>query len=240
MSSSLSAYRRDLQFDSFASPRGVKSAPRARVIPSRRSTPVQRGVKRAIDLTVASLALLVFGPLMLVVAALVRLTSRGPAFFRQVRVGHNGKTFEMLKFRSMIEDAERLRPALEVHNERTGGPVFKMRQDPRVTPLGRFIRQYSIDELPQLLNVLRGEMSLVGPRPPLPDEVERYEDWQLGRLSVMPGLTCTWQVSHNRYDLSFEEWVRLDLAYIDGWTVGRDLALLFKTVPAVLSGKSQC
>ncbi len=195
--------------------------------------------KRALDLASASALVLLLAPLMLLVAALIKLTSRGPVLFRQRRVGHNGRAFEMIKFRSMVANAESMREILDGLNERNGGPVFKMRRDPRVTPLGRIIRRFSIDELPQLFNVLRGEMSMVGPRPPIPDEVARYESWQLRRLSVPPGLTCTWQVAPGRCEMHFAEWVRLDLAYIDGWHLGRDLLLILRTIPAVLGARGQ-
>jgi lipopolysaccharide/colanic/teichoic acid biosynthesis glycosyltransferase len=169
------------------------------------------------------------------VAALIKLTSRGPIFFKQKRVGLHGKPFEMLKFRSMVINAEELKEKLAALNEQTG-PVFKMKNDPRITRIGRFIRKYSIDELPQLLNVLRGEMSVVGPRPPLPKEVEKYAAWQRRRLSVRPGLTCIWQVS-GRNQISFEEWMYLDMQYIDNWTLMTDLSLILRTVPVVVTGR---
>ncbi len=197
--------------------------------------PKLRLFKRLLDIVASAAALWVLFPFLLVVAALVKLTSRGPVFFRQLRVGLHGKQFHMLKFRSMVVNAEALKASLAAKNEQTG-PVFKMRRDPRVTPLGRFIRKYSIDELPQLVNVLRGDMTLVGPRPPVPQEVALYEPWQRRRLSVRPGLTCLWQVS-GRNDVAFEDWMYLDLQYIDHWSVGQDIGLLLKTVPAVVSGR---
>jgi len=141
----------------------------------------------------------------------------------------------MLKFRSMVVNAEELKAKLVAANEQAG-PVFKMKRDPRITPIGRFIRKYSIDELPQLINVLRGEMSLVGPRPPIPAEVAKYEAWQRRRLSVRPGLTCVWQVS-GRNEISFEEWMYLDMQYIDHWSLAQDFQLILKTVPVVLTGR---
>jgi lipopolysaccharide/colanic/teichoic acid biosynthesis glycosyltransferase len=150
-------------------------------------------------------------------------------------VGLRGKRFNMLKFRSMIVDAEARKAQLAARNEQAG-PVFKMKNDPRVTRIGRVIRRYSVDELPQLINVLRGDMSLVGPRPPVPDEVEKYEAWQRRRLSVRPGLTCIWQVS-GRNQISFEEWMYLDMQYIDHWTLAGDFNLIFKTVPVVITGR---
>ncbi len=197
--------------------------------------PKLRLLKRLLDIVASAAALWVLFPFLLVVAALVKLTSNGPVFFRQLRVGLHGKKFHMLKFRSMVINAEALKASLAAKNEQTG-PVFKMRRDPRVTPLGRLLRKYSIDELPQLVNVLRGDMTLVGPRPPVPQEVALYEPWQRRRLSVPPGLTCLWQVS-GRNDVAFEDWMYLDLQYIDHWSVGQDIGLLLKTVPAVVSGR---
>jgi len=195
-------------------------------------------LKRALDVVVAVAALAVLSPLLLLMALLIKATSAGPVFFGQRRVGMDGHVFRMLKFRSMVANAEALRPRLEVLNE-SNGPVFKMRVDPRVTWIGRFMRKYSIDELPQLINVLLGDMSLVGPRPPLPSEVARYEPWQHRRFAVRPGLTCFWQVSHGRYRISFDEWIRLDLKYIDQWTLLVDLCLLFRTVGVVLRGTGE-
>ena len=192
-------------------------------------------VKRLLDIAGSAGALWVLFPFLLVVAALVKLTSPGTVFFRQLRVGLHGKKFHMLKFRSMVSNAEALKASLAAQNEQAG-PVFKMKRDPRVTPLGRILRKYSIDELPQLVNVLRGDMTLVGPRPPVPQEVALYEPWQRRRLSVPPGLTCLWQVS-GRNEVGFEDWMYLDLQYIDNWSMGQDIGLLLKTVPAVVSGR---
>jgi lipopolysaccharide/colanic/teichoic acid biosynthesis glycosyltransferase len=155
--------------------------------------------------------------------------------YRQQRVGKDGRLFYMLKFRSMFRDADRRRDALIAANEATG-PLFKMRNDPRVTRVGRVLRRSSLDELPQLLNVLRGEMSLVGPRPPLPSEVEKYEAWQLGRLRAVPGMTGLWQVS-GRSDVSFHDMVRLDLHYIRNWSLSLDLEILWQTLPAVFGNR---
>ncbi len=195
-------------------------------------------LKRALDVVVAVAALAVLSPLLLLMALLIKATSAGPVFFGQRRVGMDRHVFRMLKFRSMVANAEALRPRLEVLNE-SNGPVFKMRMDPRVTWIGRFMRKYSIDEFPQLINVLLGDMSLVGPRPPLPSEVARYEPWQHRRFAVRPGLTCFWQVSHGRYRISFDEWIRLDLKYIDQWTLLVDLCLIFRTVGVVLRGTGE-
>ncbi len=196
--------------------------------------PHQMAIKRLFDIIASGAALVALSPLLVVVAILIKLTSRGPIFFKQKRVGLHGKPFNMLKFRSMVVNAEELRVKLEAQNEQTG-PVFKIKNDPRITSIGRFIRKYSIDELPQLLNVLRGEMSVVGPRPPLPKEVDKYAAWQRRRLSVRPGLTCIWQVS-GRNQISFEEWMYLDMQYIDNWTLLTDLGLILKTVPVVITG----
>jgi exopolysaccharide biosynthesis polyprenyl glycosylphosphotransferase len=196
--------------------------------------PHQMAIKRLFDIAASAAGLIVLSPLLLTVALIIKLTSRGPIFFRQKRVGLHGKPFNMLKFRSMVVNAEELKAKLEALNEQTG-PVFKIKNDPRITGIGRFIRKYSIDELPQLLNVLRGEMSVVGPRPPLPGEVEKYAAWQRRRLSVRPGLTCIWQVS-GRNQISFEEWMYLDMQYIDNWTLLTDLSLILKTVPVVITG----
>ena len=200
-----------------------------------RYSPVQRSVKRLIDITVSLTALLLLSPFLLAVAVAVKLTSAGPILFRQERVGLHGRVFAMLKFRSMVSNAEALKASLAARNEQTG-PAFKMERDPRVTLVGRFIRKHSLDELPQLVNVLRGDMSLVGPRPPLPGEVARYEAWQRRRLSVRPGLTCVWQVS-GRNQISFEQWMLLDMRYIDHWTLLRDFKLIAMTVPVVLTGR---
>ncbi len=197
--------------------------------------PHQMAIKRLFDITASAAGLVLLSPLLLGVALIIKLTSRGPVFFRQKRVGLHGKPFNMLKFRSMVVNAEELRARLEALNEQSG-PVFKIKNDPRITAIGRFIRKYSIDELPQLLNVLRGEMSVVGPRPPLPLEVEKYSAWQRRRLSVRPGLTCIWQVS-GRNQISFEEWMYLDMQYIDNWTLMTDLGLILKTVPVVVTGR---
>ncbi len=200
-----------------------------------RHKPAQRALKRLFDIAASATALVLLSPLMLGVAVIIRLGSRGPVLFKQRRVGRHGGPFNMLKFRSMIANAEELKAKLMAHNEQAG-PVFKMTRDPRITPFGRFIRKYSIDELPQLINVLRGEMSVVGPRPPIPAEVAKYSAWQRRRLSVRPGLTCVWQVS-GRNQISFEEWMYLDMQYIDHWTLAHDFELILKTLPVVLTGR---
>ncbi len=197
--------------------------------------PTQMAIKRLFDIVSSAVALWLLLPLLTVVAVLIKLTSRGPVFFKQARVGLHGKHFNMLKFRSMVVNAEELKAKLEKMNEQTG-PVFKMKNDPRITGIGRFIRKYSIDELPQLINVLRGDMSVVGPRPPVPPEVAKYEPWQRRRLSVRPGLTCIWQVS-GRNQISFEQWMYLDMQYIDHWSLKNDINLILKTFPVVITGR---
>jgi len=199
------------------------------------SKPGQMALKRLFDVVASAVAFWLLLPVLALLALSIKLTSRGPIFFSQVRVGLLGKPFQMLKFRSMVVNAEKLRKSLESHNEQSG-PVFKIRDDPRITMLGRWMRRYSLDELPQLLNVLRGDMSIVGPRPPVPAEVEQYEPWQRRRLSVRPGLTCIWQVS-GRNQISFEDWMYLDLRYIDHWSLINDFNLIFRTVPVVVTGR---
>lgn len=191
--------------------------------------------KRGLDIALSAMALGVLAPILGAVALAIRVESRGPVLFRQRRVGLYGRKFTLLKFRSMYEDAE-ARLAEVAHLNEMDGPVFKIRRDPRVTSIGRILRRLSLDELPQLVNVLRGEMSLVGPRPPVPTEVERYQAWQRRRLSVKPGLTCLWQVS-GRSQVSFQRWMRLDLQYIDNWSLWLDLKILARTVPVVLGAK---
>jgi exopolysaccharide biosynthesis polyprenyl glycosylphosphotransferase len=192
--------------------------------------------KHVIDFLGAFVLLVLLAIPMLLVAWLIRLTSPGPVLFRQRRSGLNGEPFTMLKFRSMVSDAEQLKHELEALNEMSG-PVFKLTQDPRITPIGRFLRCYSIDELPQLINVVRGEMSLVGPRPLPVDEVKRFDDLaHRRRLSVKPGLTCLWQISGRNNVRDFKDWVRLDLEYIDNWSLWLDLKILLRTIPVVLTG----
>jgi exopolysaccharide biosynthesis polyprenyl glycosylphosphotransferase len=190
--------------------------------------------KRLFDTVLAGLLLLVLSPGLLAVAAGVKLTSKGPVLFRQNRVGVNGRPFAMLKFRSMVVDADGMLAELKARNE-GNGVLFKLKRDPRVTRFGAFLRRYSLDELPQLVNVVRGEMSLVGPRPPLPSEVESYDYVAVRRLRLRPGLTGLWQVS-GRSDLSWEESLRLDLRYVDNWSMALDLHILFRTWRAVFSG----
>ena len=191
--------------------------------------------KRALDIVLAGILLVLALPILAVLAVLIRLSSSGAVLFRQTRCGRNGRLFTLYKFRTMSPDAEERRREIEHLNE-MDGPVFKAKNDPRVTRFGRFLRKFSLDELPQLWNVLLGDMSLVGPRPPIPDEVAQYERWQRRRLAMKPGLTCLWQIS-GRNELDFEQWMQLDLAYIDNWSPWLDFKILARTVPVVLSGK---
>jgi exopolysaccharide biosynthesis polyprenyl glycosylphosphotransferase len=188
--------------------------------------------KRLIDATVSLAVLIALLPFLVMVTVLIKLTSSGPVLFAQNRVGMNQRQFKLYKFRSMVVDAEERKSSLQHLNERDG-PVFKIERDPRTTWIGRFLRRTSIDELPQLFNVLCGEMSLVGPRPPLPEEVKRYEWLYRKRLSVKPGVTCIWQVS-GRNNISFERWMEMDHEYVENWSLWLDLRILLKTIPAVL------
>jgi exopolysaccharide biosynthesis polyprenyl glycosylphosphotransferase len=196
---------------------------------------LQAAAKRSFDITLTAGALVVLSPLLGLVALAVRLTSRGPVLFRQVRVGYRGRPFTLLKFRTMVTGAEEMLDDLLERNEATG-PLFKIADDPRVTGVGTLLRRWSLDELPQLWNVLVGDMSLVGPRPPLPREVGQYEDWMMARLEVRPGLTGLWQVS-GRSDLPFDDYVRLDLFYIENWSLAYDLFIIAKTVPTLVTAR---
>lgn len=189
--------------------------------------------KRLVDASLAGLGLLVLSPLFTLLAIAIRLESPGPVFFSQTRIGQGGTRFRCWKFRSMFTDAEQRKYELLADNEMEGGKIFKIKRDPRVTRIGRFIRKASIDELPQLWNVMLGDMSLVGPRPPLPQEVANYTAYEKQRLIVKPGITCIWQVS-GRSDIPFAEQVRLDIQYITGRSMWLDLLLLLRTIPAVL------
>jgi exopolysaccharide biosynthesis polyprenyl glycosylphosphotransferase len=175
------------------------------------------------------IAMILLIPVFLFIAILIKFGSKGPVFFKQERIGLRGRKFNLYKFRTMVVDAEAQLKNLRSKNE-ADGPVFKIKDDPRITRIGRFLRKTGLDELPQLVNVIKGEMSLVGPRPPLEEEVKQYERWQLRRLSVKPGITCTWQIVPDRHDVSFEEWMELDLNYIDNWNLRKDIGLFFKTV----------
>ena len=192
--------------------------------------------KRGIDIIGAGSGLLLLSPVIAIVACAVKFTSKGPVFFSQKRVGKNGELFDMYTFRSMVVTAEELKEKLAHQNEMSG-PMFKMKDDPRVTKVGKFIRKTSLDELPQLWNVLKGDMSLVGPRPSLPKEVAQFEKWMYKRLSVKPGLTCFWQVS-GRNNIDFEDWMKLDIKYVDERNIWIDIKLIFKTVLVLFGDKN--
>ncbi len=193
--------------------------------------PVYEGVKRVLDILCSVIALIVLSPIFLATAIAVRADG-GPAFYSQTRIGKNNKPFKMYKFRSMCSNAETLQKELMKYNE-MDGPVFKIKEDPRITKVGKFIRKYSIDELPQLINILKGDMSVVGPRPPLPNEVKQYNSYQRQRLLVTPGLTCYWQAC-GRSELSFDDWMDMDMRYIRERNIAVDIALIVQTVFAVI------
>jgi lipopolysaccharide/colanic/teichoic acid biosynthesis glycosyltransferase len=208
------------------------------VLSPRWGQPVETAVKRGLDILLSGILLVLTAPLFVLLGLAVRLTSSGPAFYAWKVVGKNGRPFTGYKIRSMVVNADELKPQLEQRNEMTG-PVFKMIDDPRITPLGSWMRRYSLDELPQLYSVLKGDMALVGPRPPLESEYERFTEFQKQKLEVKPGLTCLWQVN-GRSELSdFNQWVRLDLEYIRGWSLWLDFKILLKTVAVVFSGSGR-
>ena len=192
-------------------------------------------VKRATDILIAGAGLVVLSPFMMAIAAIIRLTSPGPAIFRQVRCGLNGRRFLFYKFRSMCENAEQMQAAVAHLNAR-GAVAFKIPRDPRLTTVGRYLRKFSVDEWPQLWNVLRGDMSLVGPRPAVPSEVDRYQRWQRRRLRMRPGLTCLWAIA-GRDNVDFETWMKMDMQYIDNWSLALDWKILLRTIPRVLTGR---
>lgn len=192
-------------------------------------------IKEIIDKVGAVIGVIISAPIVALAALAIRIDSKGPIFFKQKRSGKNGRVFEMIKLRTMVDEADRFKEQLQHLNEMSG-PVFKIQDDPRITKVGRFLRKYSVDEFPQFFNVLKGDMSLVGPRPPLPQEVEKFEPWQHRKLSVKPGLSCLWQVN-GRSNLDFDHWIELDLQYIDQWSLGMDAKILAQTIPAVLKGK---
>lgn len=191
--------------------------------------------KRGFDLAVSLVLLTLFLPIFLIVALLVKLTSKGPVFYASTRVGRCGKHFRFLKFRTMYADADARLASLLAKNEKDG-PIFKMKNDPRITPVGRFLRKYSLDELPQLIHVARGEMSLVGPRPPVPREVAQYDEFARERLTIKPGMTCYWQIQ-GRSNLSFEEWMELDHKYMKEMSFWTDVKILAQTPKAVFKGE---
>ena len=188
--------------------------------------------KKITDIFISLLLLIVLSPVMLIIALAIVLTSRGPVFYQQARVGLRGRQFNLYKFRTMVRNADQLQQKLEYKNE-ADGPVFKIKDDPRLTRIGGFLRKTGLDELPQLINVLKGEMSLIGPRPPLQSETRLYKRWQLRRLSVKPGLSCFWQIKPDRNSIKFEKWMELDLAYIDNWSLRLDFIILLKTIKTV-------
>ena len=194
------------------------------------------GLKRFFDIVLSLAALIVLMPFFIILAIIIKLTSPGPIFFVQTRVGYFGRHFRFYKFRSMYQDAEKRKQALLAQNQSADGVIFKMKHDPRITPIGRIIRKTSIDELPQFFNVLFGDMSLVGPRPPLPSEVQQYTLEDRKRLNVKPGLTCLWQI-RGRSDIPFKEQVKLDKEYIQSNSLWQDLKILIQTIPAIISGK---
>lgn len=189
-------------------------------------------IKKIMDIVLSVFLVICLSPLLIAIAILIKTTSRGPIFFKQARVGLRGRQFGLYKFRTMIVNAETMKKDLEADNE-ADGPVFKIKDDPRVTKIGKFLRRTGLDELPQLFNVLKGEMSLIGPRPPLPSETIQYKRWQLRRLSVKPGLSCFWQIKPDRNNIKFEKWMELDLAYIDNWSLRLDFIILLKTIKTV-------
>jgi exopolysaccharide biosynthesis polyprenyl glycosylphosphotransferase len=222
--------------DLFESRRGTTDSDALLTVSGHSRLPLPMFVKRALDLVVASLLILIMAPAFLAIAIAVKISSPGSVFFVQERIGLHRRRFPMFKFRSMHSGAEQRLQELAKRNE-VPGPVFKIRNDPRITPVGRFLRRTSLDELPQLFNVVRGEMSLVGPRPlPVRDYKGFTEDWHRRRFSVRPGLTCLWQVS-GRSSIGFERWMELDMCYIDNWSLWLDLKILFRTVPALLRGR---
>ena len=193
-------------------------------------------LKRVIDVVGALFGLIILSPILIIVGVLIKLESKGPIIFAQKRVGLNGKEFKMYKFRSMVANAEEIKEKLKEKNEMSG-PMFKIKDDPRITKIGKFIRKTSIDELPQLINVLKGDMSLVGPRPSLPNEVKEFEPWMLKRLDVKPGLTCYWQVM-GRNNIDFENWMKLDIKYVNERSFWLDIKLIFKTFFVLFGDKN--
>jgi exopolysaccharide biosynthesis polyprenyl glycosylphosphotransferase len=194
--------------------------------------------KYAFDFTFSFIVIILWMPIFILIGLIIKLTSKGPIIFKQKRVGLYGREFYIYKFRTMMVDAEKMQAAI-MHQNEANGPVFKIKNDPRITKVGKFLRKTSLDELPQFFNVLKGDMSLVGPRPPIMKEVNQYKPWQLRRLSMRPGITCTWQILPHRNKISFEDWMKLDLQYIDNWSLQQDFLLTFKTVKAVIMGNGQ-
>ena len=194
--------------------------------------------KYVFDFTFSLVVIILWMPIFLLIGVMIKLSSKGSVIFKQKRVGLYGREFYIYKFRTMMVDAEKMQASI-MHQNEANGPVFKIKNDPRITNVGKFLRKTSLDELPQFFNVLKGDMSLVGPRPPIMKEVNQYKPWQLRRLSMRPGITCTWQILPHRNKISFEDWMRLDLQYIDNWSLQQDFLLTFKTVRAVIMGSGQ-
>jgi lipopolysaccharide/colanic/teichoic acid biosynthesis glycosyltransferase len=193
-------------------------------------------VKTGVEIVFASCALFILSPLLMLIVLLIKSTSRGPVIFKQLRVGLRGRKFYIYKFRTMIADAEKLRASLQTLNE-SDGPAFKIKHDPRITYVGRILRKTGLDEIPQLYNIMKGEMSLIGPRPMLPNEVSEQKEWQLKRLSIKPGITCTWQIQPNRNSVPFERWMLLDRDYVENWTLKKDIKLFVRTVFSIFAAK---
>jgi exopolysaccharide biosynthesis polyprenyl glycosylphosphotransferase len=190
-------------------------------------------IKSISDFIFSLFGLIILSPFLLLISLLIKLESKGPVLYKQERIGLRGRKFKLLKFRTMVTNAEQFQEKLQAFNE-VDGPVFKIKNDPRITRLGKILRKTGIDEIPQLINVVRGEMSLIGPRPPVESEVKQYQRWHLRRLSVKPGITCTWQVQRNRNDIKFDNWMKMDLNYIDNWSLKKDFLLVFKTISAMV------
>ncbi|HEX8816580.1 MAG TPA: sugar transferase [Terriglobales bacterium] len=208
------------------------------VLSPRWSKPFSFAIKRALDVVISAFLLVILSPFLVLLTVLIKLTSRGPVFYRWRVVGKNGRPFIGYKFRSMVANADQLKASLEAENEMTG-PVFKLTRDPRVTKLGAVMRRYSLDELPQLFSVFKGDMSLVGPRPPLVTEYARFTDYQKQKLAVTPGMTCLWQVNGRNQVSDFDQWVELDLEYIRDWSLGLDFKILCKTIGVVFAGSGK-
>lgn len=196
--------------------------------------PSALAAKKFMDINFSLIMLIILSPLMLFIAIIIKLTSKGPVVYKQARVGLRGRQFDLYKFRTMVANADKIRLDLESMNE-MDGPVFKIKDDPRITRIGKILRKTGLDELPQLINVLKGEMSLIGPRPPLKSETEQYKRWQLRRLSVKPGLSCFWQIIPDRNNVKFDKWMEMDLAYIDNWSPRLDFIILLKTIKTVFN-----
>ena len=194
--------------------------------------PRSLAVKSVFDVSASLIILLLLLPVFIIIAIAIKVDSKGPVFFKQVRVGLRGRQFKMYKFRTMVVNAEQLLKELQAANE-ADGPAFKIKEDPRITKVGKFLRKTGLDEFPQLINILKGEMSFIGPRPPLPSETKQYYRWQLRRLSVKPGLSCFWQIQPNRNDIKFDKWMELDLAYIDNWSLRLDLLIFLRTAMTI-------